>query len=485
MKKAFIHIGIAILCTAIGFSIWAYVNNLIFPAKPVPFEPEEQFLKSSDMLQPAEMLEDFAYLVRTIEDVHPDPYGRIGKDEWERNKDTLRDLFASPLSAAQYYFAVNSLVTSAGDAHNILRFEETDRGLPVTFEWVEEGLVIAEDYGQFRKGDLILTIGDQSPRQLLDRLDEIVSSENVYRVRDESRRHLRRRLVLDHLDLVQNDSVLFTIERGGELLELAAQLEVKLPGLKERSEELLARRHDWHIDLENNLGVFNIVVCVDDEVFRQDVEEFFAAVRGNEIENVVIDVRENIGGESRVVESFLRHLPVQSYANYGSTIRYSKQAAERVGMRRTRGTSTFSPSTRRIDPVENPFTGDVFVLIGNQTFSAGNWIAVVFYDNELGTVIGEPTGNAPSSFGDMISFQLPNTKFILGVSYKYFTRPDPSNDPEDALYPHVLVSKTRDDIINDTDPVIRRVVETRSSLSMPLSLHAGHGSHCGRRTATS
>ena len=121
--------------------------------------------------------------------------------------------------------------------------------------------------------------------------------------------------------------------------------------------------------------------------------------------------------------------------------------------------SLFSPSTRRLTPVEGPFTGNVFVLIGNPTFSAGNWIAVVFYDNGLGTVIGEPTGNAPSSVGDMISFQLPNTGFILGVSYKYFARPDPSNDPQDSLYPHVLANMTRDDLIKDSDPVAGYIIE--------------------------
>ena len=234
---------------------------------------------------------------------------------------------------------------------------------------------------------------------------------------------------------------------------------MQLPGLAERSEELLAERHDWYIDPENNLGLFRLMVCVDDEVNRQDVEDFFTAVKDNEIENVMIDVRENVGGESRVVESLLRHLPVDSYATYGSTIRYSKQAAERASLRRTRGTSTFPPSTRRLDSVKDPFTGNVFVLIGNRTFSAGNWIAVVFHDNDLATIIGEPTGNAPSSFGDMISFQLPNTRFILGVSYKHFARPNPSNDHQDALYPAILINKTRDDIINGVDPVIDYIID--------------------------
>jgi len=192
MRRALKHVGIAVVCTAIGVSVWLYANNLIFPAQPVPFEPEDQVLKGSDMLEPVQMLEDCRYLVDTIESVHPDPYARTCEAEWERRKDALEATFADPLSAAEYYFALSSLINSVGDAHTILRFEETDKGLPLTLEWVEEGLVISEDCGEFQRGDLILKIGDQSPRQLLDPLSEIVSSENIYRVRDESRWHLRR-----------------------------------------------------------------------------------------------------------------------------------------------------------------------------------------------------------------------------------------------------------------------------------------------------
>jgi C-terminal processing protease CtpA/Prc len=462
MKRVLIHIGIAVLCTAIGVSIWLYMNNIIFPAKPVPFELQEQLLKSSDMLEPAEMLEDFAYLVETIENVHPDPYNYIGKDEWDRKKDVLRELLSSPLSAAEFYFALNSLITSVHDAHTILLFEEKDKGLHVTFEWVQEGLVIAEDYGGFKRGDLVLKIGDWSPQQLLDPLSEITSAENIYRVKDESRRNLRRRPVLELFGLIQDDSVLFAVERDGEVLDITSQFEVELPGLKQRSEELLAHREYWYVDQENNLGLFELRVCIDDDVFKQDVEDFFAAVKSSEIEDVIIDLRENVGGNSGVVEVFLRQLPIDSYVTYGSKIRYSKQAAERVGIRRTWGTSSYPPSTRRIESVEDPFIGNVFVLIGNQTFSAGNWIAVVFYDNERGTVLGEPTGNAPSSFGDMITFQLPNTRFILGVSYKYFTRPDPSNDPQDSLYPQVLIDRTLDDFVKGIDPCVNYIIEETS-----------------------
>ena len=78
-------------------------------------------------------------------------------------------------------------------------------------------------------------------------------------------------------------------------------------------------------------------------------------------------------------------------------------------------------------------------------------------DNGLGTIIGEPTGNAPSSYGDVPTFQMPNTGFSFTVSHKRFVRPNPDNDPADALYPDVPVHTTIDDIINGTDPQLEKL----------------------------
>lgn len=450
-KKIVSHLAIALACTAIGTAIWLYRANLLFPVQPVPFEPEPQSLYGDDLLDPEEMREDLAYMLEVIESVHPDPHNRLGEEGWKAEKLALLEKTQEPLTAAQFYFALKGLVTSVGDAHTVLRFDEQDKGLGLTFDWVQEGLVLAEDYGPFRTGDLILTIGGKRPEELLPELDRLVSSETMYWVREESKTLLRRRPVLDHLGLVDGDGVSFVVDREGGLLTLTAFLEADVQ--RRSLEDLLADRHGWHVNPEEGLAVFYLNVCIYDEVFMGDVREFFAAVKTHGIGKVALDLRGNVGGDSRVTGTFLQHLPVSRYKTYGTLIRYSPLAAERVGVRRTGGTATYPPSTRKVTPVREPFEGPVYVLVGNQTFSSGNWIAVILYDNELAEVLGEPTGNAPSSYGDMLSFQLPHTRFLLGVSYKYFTRPDPSKDPQNALYPHIPIPKTRQDVIDGIDPV--------------------------------
>src|SRR5690606_20357377 len=125
----------------------------------------------------------------------------------------------------------------------------------------------------------------------------------------------KKRSVLEQLGLLQNEqdeTVLFSVERDGEVLELTSYF--KEERTREDDEnEILEDRHGWYIDKENDLALFYLKVCIDDEKFREDVEEFFHAVKDNHIQKVVIDVRENIGGNSGVIDAFLRQLPVDSY----------------------------------------------------------------------------------------------------------------------------------------------------------------------------
>ncbi|NMB02797.1 MAG: hypothetical protein GX971_14960 [Firmicutes bacterium] len=73
-------------------------------------------------------------------------------------------------------------------------------------------------------------------------------------------------------------------------------------------------------------------------------------------------------------------------------------------------------------------------------------VALIFQDNHLGQVLGEPTGNAPTSYGDILGFTLPNSQFPMIISHKSWVRPDPKRDPSDALYPDLYVPTTVQDV---------------------------------------
>jgi C-terminal processing protease CtpA/Prc len=157
-----------------------------------------------------------------------------------------------------------------------------------------------------------------------------------------------------------------------------------------------------------------------------------------------------------VTNAFLRYLAVDEFDDFSGDVRWSPAVyAQRGGS----GAARFDrakPQHRRNSKVETPppFAGELFVLVGPSTFSSGNWFATVMQDNELAKVVGEPTGNAPSSFGDLLSFTLAESGTSFTSSFKRWVRPDPTRDPADALVPDVAVPRTRETVKSGADPVM-------------------------------
>jgi C-terminal processing protease CtpA/Prc len=141
-------------------------------------------------------------------------------------------------------------------------------------------------------------------------------------------------------------------------------------------------------------------------------------------------------------------------------VRYSKASAETHGTP-SRGHRKFHNRKPKKNHKHKDshllFSGKLYILTSPQTFSSGNWFAVVIKDNQLGTVVGEPTGNQPSSYGDCLSFQMPNSGYGFSCSFKKWIRPNTSRNDEDALYPDIPVYTTIDDVIHQRDPQLDKI----------------------------
>jgi hypothetical protein len=81
-------------------------------------------------------------------------------------------------------------------------------------------------------------------------------------------------------------------------------------------------------------------------------------------------------------------------------------------------------------------------LKSTATFGRGNWLAVMLSDSGLATMAGEPPGNAPSSYGDILRIQMPASRYMFTVSHKQWSGPDPVCDPVVTLLPDIEIPAT-------------------------------------------
>ena len=183
---------------------------------------------------------------------------------------------------------------------------------------------------------------------------------------------------------------------------------------------------DYSVDSSAGMGIFTLRQCVYDEEYKNGLRDFFTAVQENNIRSVIVDLRNNPGGNSLVTNEFIRYLPAESYLTGACEVRFGSILWKNKSQ---------SQRNQQLTPV---FSGDVYVLTGADTFSSAMDFATLISDNKLGTVVGEVPGNMPSSYGDILFFQTPNARLVFTVSYKYFIRPDASKS-DSPLIPDVIV----------------------------------------------
>ena len=130
---------------------------------------------------------------------------------------------------------------------------------------------------------------------------------------------------------------------------------------------------------------------------------------------LAIDLRENGGGSSPILDPFIDWL------------KGSKQANQR---------------------------GKLFVIVGRRTFSSAILNALRLRNETQAIFAGEPTGGSANHYGQVETFTLPNSRFSVSYSTKHFKY---SDKDEPTMTPDILVELTSQDYFSGKDPVLEAI----------------------------
>ena len=206
---------------------------------------------------------------------------------------------------------------------------------------------------------------------------------------------------------------------------------------------------DWvyyRVDRENKIGIFTLKDCEYDNKYIETVRNFFVEVDATGTKDVILDLRGNGGGNSLVANEFISYLGVDEIMGLRYHVRYGNILIK------------LDDGMWKIKRKEPAFGGNVYVLTNTKTFSSAMDFAMLVHDNGFGGRVGEPAGNSPNSYGDVLRFLTPNSKLQLGVSFKRWFRidktrsgdllepdyPCASKDALDKAYELILGERTND-----------------------------------------
>ncbi|GHS94304.1 hypothetical protein AGMMS49949_08070 [Alphaproteobacteria bacterium] len=179
----------------------------------------------------------------------------------------------------------------------------------------------------------------------------------------------------------------------------------------------------YKIDKKNNYGVFTLTHCCFNDIYKQTLQTFFKDVKRHKIATIAIDLRENQGGNSNVMDEFFKYLPCDTYNAPSMFVREGKDIH-----------SFKNQNIKNVRYASLTYHGKIFVLTSPKTFSSATAFSVCLQDNHFAKIVGEPSGNSPSCYRDVVQTNLPNPSLCLMTTYKKFVRPDESKKDEPAQH---------------------------------------------------
>ena len=324
------------------------------------------------------------------------------------------------------------IIASIGDAHTAVAMPRHNR-LPFECYWFQEGIFITSTLPQF--GNLlhykVVKIEGISIEDVIERLSSIISYENESFLRSQLPDYLICADLLIGLDVINNNqTVNITVENLNN-----EQIDVNLPTIKYetwQSAALLAsvnaldelplyrknsEKFYWsEFNSEKKLLYINYNQCKDMQTYT--VSEFSQQLRmdiqvNSDIQRLVIDLRNNGGGNSELFRGFLTWL------------------------------STF----QRLN-----CNGKLFVIVGRDTFSSALLNTYLLKFDTAAIFLGEPTGGKPNCYGEVKYLSLNSSGLYIRYSTKYYELID--DNTLASFMPDVLCEVTFENYIRNSDPCL-------------------------------
>lgn len=414
-KKKLIYILIAV-CSVVWMLIIGgvlYYKLCMDPYRGT-VKNREYSKELDEMLSVEEALEDLEYMMERFRNHHPAwlEEGNAGvaavESQYEAEVMAI-EAAQSEISVLELYRAASRIAAKMHDGHTY----------PY---WNGEEKLYIHDFTQINEYGAPLTIDGMSSSELLEAYKQVAAYELDFYVENQFESQvIINEYMLRLCGVDTSDGVTMTFENESGTEEYHYDF---VPIAKVKGYEYSEEEKPWvfyEIDKENSVGIFTLTTCVNNEEYRSVLESFFAEVFAGNIENVVVDLRYNGGGNSAVANEFITYLDVEKYQGWDSGIRFGGYLYKNENI------------VHKNKQKEQVFDGQVYVLTNIKTYSAAMDFAMLIGDNDLGTIVGEPSGNLPDSYGDILSFQMPNSKLMLCVSYKRWYRVDQSKSGQPIM----------------------------------------------------
>ena len=377
-------------------------------------------------LTAAQIKEDAGQLVSIIESTHPEFSLNDIQVDYPAAKKTFLASASQRMSSGDFAWLASAYLASLHDGHTAVELTQSIETLQGTYRMTEGGLFEVDAGGKIT-GTKVTAIGGIPISQIFTTISRYEVAENEAGVMMNNTLLSTYQPILERsgVDCTKH-TVSVTEQNGTQISSKEVQFQSRSPGSVYQANDIVDNRMIGDIFY---IGLHECELGPDVDKVAESLKQAVA----NGVTRVIIDVRNNPGGNSEVCDELLNSIGMKS-PNYGMYARKSPLAvAQRNGTVDWNTNIEPDPSTAQTNSRIS-----LVVLTNEFTYSSATMLAVFAQDGKLGTVIGYPSANSPSSYGDVLSFQLKNSGLKGQVSFKRWLRPSTGADQR-MLRPDILV----------------------------------------------
>lgn len=417
-------------------------------------------------IQPAELKKDIEFLFDTLESVHPNLYAYTSKSETIIALTHLKKGLTMPLTKLEFYQRLAPIVTKLRDGHTSINIpteeyvsfiEESGKFFPFDLVFFQRKAYVKQNYSNenIPIGTELISINGIAMSEIIKGCLAYISGEL-----EEMRMELLTLYFRMLLCLIYNFAGYFDIEyidpEGRLILRRVNGVENSvIEQIRKEEEEVPS--FAFEIDLEVRAGIMEIRAFQDLDSFKPFCREAIAAMEELDIEHLIIDLRKNWGGDSRIGDELLRYISYEPFRQYSAIqLKASQQIKEYYSnnefirsyyesfvpkLLRWLPLKVASPVYRKVwrakegELIKIPckfqklkkgplFEGYLYALTSPNTYSSAASFVTAIRDFRRGRLIGETMGGLATQFGDLYLFQLPHSGLDVRVSHKEHIRPN-------------------------------------------------------------
>ena len=381
---------------------------------------------------------DIGYLEKRINELHYSPNHAISKGDFSKKIQDIKASVAS-LSDEEIVVELIKVVGSLGNGHNLIIPTSPKKGalkkLPVQFYQFNDGIFIVD-----AEEDLKQWIGYKVELIENTPIEEALKKTNAVNARDNDMQSLwLGPYYLGIPDVLKDFGIIKDTEEAtitlSDVRGKSQKVKMKpiswsftgfpkLPKLKDNEQPLFLSKTDdpyWYKKFPENDAIyvqFNVVSEKEEQSLKDFNIELRNQITQNNTQHLILDLRHNHGGNGSILPPMLKTI-----INF---------------------------------EVMNP-DGDVFVLMGRETFSAAQNLLtdITKYTNAI--LVGEPSGSKPNHIGEAGWFKLPYSG-LMGLISTQFHQTSKEEDHRKWIAPHIPVGLSSTDYFTGKDKAMNTVM---------------------------